>query len=103
MILAAKWGLRYAELEQPRPKRKTETDDSQPSRRVRPRKESSGQDQLIMVGERLHIVEEVSITDILEQYPLPPGHRRMSVKTAELGWGDSLNSGSQKSFKFASH
>jgi len=41
MILAAKWGLRYAELEQPRPKRRTATDDSQPSRRVRARKESS--------------------------------------------------------------
>jgi hypothetical protein len=120
MILAAKWGLRYAELEQPRPKRRTETDDSQPSRRVRARKESSDevvesvfsrdesgrvvrQDRLIMVGERLHIAEEVSITDVLEQYPLPPGHRRMSVETAELGWGDSPNSGSRKSLKFTSH
>ena len=61
------------------------------------------QDRLIMVGEQLHIAEEVSIMDVLEQYPLLPGHQRMSVETAELRWGNTPNSGSQKSFKFASH
>ncbi|RHZ68579.1 uncharacterized protein CDV56_109693 [Aspergillus thermomutatus] len=111
-ILAATWGLHYSELERPRPKRKAEVESDTEARRVRPKNELEDealesvisqdergnifcQELVRQVRPRQRLTSEIPFREVLERYPLPPGHHRMSFETASIRW--RLSSSSKKS------
>ena len=98
----ATWGLQYSDLQRPgdfiQRKRKMETDDGSGSRRIRTREifhddmvesiisrdksdEMVTQDRITRVGPRVPFTTEITWREVLEQYPVVSGHRRMPFDT----------------------